>query len=77
LRYRRLHGGDVLDHPVTFTPTNASWLNLIARWLALITGQAIRLGSCDSVNRLEAAIMRWVSYWNGRTVSLDEVSLRY
>jgi transposase len=36
-----------------FTPTSASWLNLVERWVALITSQAIRRGSFDSVRRLE------------------------
>jgi transposase len=47
-----------------FTPTSASWLNLVERWFALITGQAIRRGSFDSVRRLERAIMRWLAVWN-------------
>ncbi len=47
-----------------FTPTSASWLNLVERWFALITGQAIRRGSFDSVGRLERAIMRWLAHWN-------------
>ena len=47
-----------------FTPTSASWLNLVERWFALITGQAIRRGSFDSVRRLEHAIMRWLAHWN-------------
>jgi transposase len=47
-----------------FTPTSASWLNLVERWFALITGQAIRRGSFDSVARLERAIMRWLARWN-------------
>jgi transposase len=47
-----------------FTPTSASWLNLVERWFALITGQAIRRGSFDSVRRLERAIMRWLAHWN-------------
>ena len=38
-----------------FTPTSASWLNLVERWFALITSQAIRRGSFDSVRRLEQA----------------------
>lgn len=33
-------------------------------WFALITGQAIRRGSFDSVLRLERAIMRWLEHWN-------------
>jgi len=47
-----------------FTPTSASWLNLVERWFALITGQAIRRGSFDSVRRLERSIMRWLAHWN-------------
>src|SRR5439155_65889 len=40
-----------------FTPTSASWLNLVERWFALITSQAIRRGSFDSTRRLEQTIM--------------------
>ena len=47
-----------------FTPTSASWLNLVERWFALITSQAIRRGSFDSIRRLEQAIMRWLDRWN-------------
>lgn len=47
-----------------FTPTGASWLNLVERWFALITEQAIRRGSFDSVPGLEAAITRWLAQWN-------------
>lgn len=47
-----------------FTPTSASWLNLVERWFGLITSQAIRRGSFDSVHRLERAIMRWLAHWN-------------
>jgi hypothetical protein len=47
-----------------FTPTSASWLNLVERWFALITGQAIRRGSFDNVARLEKAIMSGLQQWN-------------
>ena len=47
-----------------FTPTGASWLNLVERWFGLITEQAIRRGSFDSVRRLEEAINRWLAHWN-------------
>jgi transposase len=47
-----------------FTPTSASWLNLVERWFALVTTQAIRRGSFDSVARLERAIMRYLAAWN-------------
>jgi transposase len=53
-----------LNFHLHFTPTSASWLNLVERWFALITDQAIRRGSFDSVRRLEAAIMRWLAHWN-------------
>jgi transposase len=54
-------------HPrfkVHYTPTSASWLNLVERWFALITDQAIRRGSFDSVRSLERAIMRYLAHWN-------------
>ena len=47
-----------------FTPTGASWLNLVERWFGLITERAIRRGSFDSVRRLELAINRWLARWN-------------
>ncbi|MGO9449577.1 MAG: IS630 family transposase [Candidatus Binataceae bacterium] len=47
-----------------FTPTGTSWLNLVERWFGLITDQAIRRGSFDSVRRLEEAINRWLAHWN-------------
>jgi transposase len=47
-----------------FTPTSASWLNLVERWFALITTQAIRRGSFESLNRLERAILRYIDHWN-------------
>src|SRR6202521_5339662 len=47
-----------------FTPTSASWLNLVERWFALITSQAIRRGSFDSVRRLELTIIRYLAHWN-------------
>lgn len=55
------------EHPrihVHYTPTSASWLNLVERWFALITSQAIRRGTFDSVRSLERAINRYLSHWN-------------
>lgn len=49
-----------------FTPTSASWLNLVERWFGLITDQAIRRGSFDSVRRLVQAVNRYISSWNER-----------
>jgi transposase len=54
-------------HPrfhVHFTPTSASWLNMVERWFALITSQAIRRGSFDSVRALERDINKYLSHWN-------------
>ncbi|MHB8383832.1 MAG: IS630 family transposase, partial [Candidatus Binataceae bacterium] len=47
-----------------FTPTSASWLNLVERWFGLITSQAIRRGSFQSVAQLEHAIARFLADWN-------------
>jgi transposase len=47
-----------------FTPTSSSWLNLVERWFGLITDQAIRRGSFDSVPRLVGAITKYLDGWN-------------
>jgi hypothetical protein len=47
-----------------FTPTSAPGLNLVERWFAPITSQAIRRGSFNSVHRLERAITRCLAHWN-------------
>lgn len=47
-----------------FTPTSASWLNLVERWFAVITDRAIRRGSFDSVRELERAISKFIAKWN-------------
>jgi transposase len=47
-----------------FTPTSASWLNLVERWFGLITSQAIRRASFNSVVQPERAITRFVAHWN-------------
>jgi transposase len=55
------------QHPrftIHFTPTSASWLNLVERWFALITDRAIRRGSFDTVKQLERAIKRFLAEWN-------------
>jgi putative transposase len=47
-----------------FTPTSASWLNLVERRFDLISEQAIRRGSFGSVAQLERVITRFVEHWN-------------
>jgi transposase len=47
-----------------FTPTSASWLNLVERWFGILTDQAIRRGSFASVRDLEQRIKRFIEHWN-------------
>lgn len=47
-----------------FTPTYSSWLNQVERWFALITTQAIRRGSFDSVADLKRRIDEFVKHYN-------------
>ena len=49
---------------VHFTPTHASWLNLVERWFAEITTKSIRRGSWASLKELERAIMNYIHHWN-------------
>jgi transposase len=46
---------------VHFTPTYASWLNLVERLFAEVTDKAIRRGSFLSVRALEAAISEYLA----------------
>jgi len=50
--------------PLHFTPTYSSWLNQVERWFALITNQAIRRGSFDSVPNLKRKINAFVEHDN-------------
>jgi transposase len=47
-----------------FTPTSASWLNLVERFFGLITEDAIRRGVFRSVADLEAAIEAYLEHHN-------------
>jgi transposase len=47
-----------------FTPTSASWLNLVERWFALITQKQIRRGAHRSTRQLIDAIKRYLSLTN-------------
>lgn len=54
-------------HPrfhVHFTPTSASWLNLVERWFAMLTQKQIKRGSHRSTRALEAAIRDYVAITN-------------
>lgn len=47
-----------------FTPTSASWLNLVEGWFAQLTNRRLRHGSFNSVAALTDAIETWASHWN-------------
>jgi len=47
-----------------FTPTSASWLNLVERFFAEITQNRIRRGVFKSVAQLEAAILAYLGHRN-------------
>ncbi len=70
------------SHPrfhVHFTPTGASWLNLVERWFAALTQKQIRRGAHRSTRELEAAIRRYIEVTNRRpkpfvwTKTADEI----
>src|SRR5215211_1953517 len=47
-----------------FTPTSASWLNLIEGWFSVLTRKALTTASFTSTGELETAIDVWASHWN-------------
>ncbi|MDH3282897.1 MAG: IS630 family transposase [Gammaproteobacteria bacterium] len=49
-----------------FTPTGASWMNLVERWFAALTDKQLRRGVHRSTRELEAAIRRYIETTNGR-----------
>jgi transposase len=51
---------------VHFTPTHASWMNLVECWFSLAERQAIHRGTYSSVKDLNAKIRAFVDGWNDR-----------
>jgi transposase len=54
----------LVRHPrfhLHFTPTSASWMNLVERWFGLLTERQIRRGAHRSTRELEGAIMAYLS----------------
>jgi transposase/transposase-like protein len=49
---------------VHFTPTSASWINLVERWFAALTEKQIRRGTHRSARELETAIKRYLVVTN-------------
>lgn len=62
-----------------FTPTGASWINLVERWFALLTEKQLRRGVFRSTHDLEAAIRNYVAAYNEKpkpfiwTKTADEI----
>lgn len=57
----------LVRHPrfqLHFTPTYSSWLNLVERFFALLTDEALRRGSHTSVPQLRNAILEYVEVHN-------------
>ena len=49
---------------VHYIPTSSSWLNLVERWFAELSGKAMRRGSFASVPDLIQAIFDFIAQWN-------------
>src|ERR1035437_4140393 len=47
-----------------FTPTSASWLNLVERWFVLLTDKQLRCGVHRSAEELETAISSYIQHHN-------------
>jgi len=47
-----------------FTPTSASWLNLVERWFALLSERQIKRGAHRSTRALETAIREYLAVTN-------------
>jgi transposase len=47
-----------------FTPTSASWLNLVERWFAQLTDKQIKRGVHRSTRALESAILAYIDHGN-------------
>jgi transposase len=51
---------------VHFTPTSASWMNLVEVWFGIIERQAIHRGSFRGVRELTSKIRAFIDGWNDR-----------
>lgn len=47
-----------------FTPTGASWLNMVEAWFSILTRKAVRRGSFETVRALIRHIERYLAEWN-------------
>jgi transposase len=53
---------------IHFTPTHASWMNMVETWFSIAERQAIHRGSYRSVRELTTAIRAFIDGWNDRAV---------
>jgi transposase len=51
---------------VHFTPTHASWMNMVECWFSMAERQAIHRGTYRSVRDLNAKIRAYIDGWNDR-----------
>jgi transposase len=64
---------------VHFTPTSASWLNLVERWFAALTDKQLRRNSFRSTRELEITIQSYLQQHNAQpkpfiwTKSADQI----
>jgi transposase len=47
-----------------FTPTGASWLNLVEGWFSILTRKSVRRGSFETVRALIQHIEHYIAHWN-------------
>jgi transposase len=47
-----------------FTPTGASWLNMVEAWFSILTRKSVRRGSFDTVTALVEHIQSYIDHWN-------------
>ena len=59
-------GRRTLGSSCHFTPTHASWMNLVEVWFGIVERQAIRRGVFKSVKDLNAKIRAFIDGWNDR-----------
>jgi len=63
----------LVRHPrvhLHFTPTGASWINLVERWFAALTEKQLRRGVHRSTRELEQAIRHYITVTNGQAKPL-------
>ncbi len=64
---------------VHFTPTHASWMNMVECWFSMAERQAIHRGTYTSVKDLNAKLRAYIDGWNDRahpftwTKTADEI----